>query len=74
VELHHQTVEHCLSMLVGTGVYKHGSELNRTGRDGQPVYHGHRDIEHEPSLTQPHKYVPDVLGGIDYILKREACP
>jgi len=72
VELHEQTVEDCLSMLVGTGVYKHGTEVNKKGPDGQFIYHGHRDIAHEPHLTQPHKYVHDVHKGIEYILEREA--
>ena len=71
-ELDKQTVEQCLSMLVGTGVYKHGTEVNKKGPDGQYVYHGHRDIEYEPHLTKPHKYVPDVNQGIEYIFEREA--
>ncbi|XP_076469277.1 haloacid dehalogenase-like hydrolase domain-containing 5 isoform X2 [Babylonia areolata] len=71
LELHDQTVEHCLSLLVGTGVYQHGADLEPRGPDGQVVYHGHRDVAHEPDLTQPHKYVPDVHHGIDYILHRE---
>jgi len=72
VELNDQTVEHCLSMLVGTGVYKHGTEVNKKGPDGKVVYHGHRDIAHEPHLTNPHKYVHDVDQGIEYILERES--
>lgn len=71
-DLDTQTVSQCLSMLVGTGVYKHGTEVNKRGPDGQYVYHGHRDIAHEPELTQPHKYVHDVFMGIEYILEREA--
>ena len=71
-ELDEQTVEHCLSMLVGTGVYKHGTDLNQKGPDGQFVYHGHRDIAYEPHLTKPHKYVHDVHQGIEYIFEREA--
>ncbi|KAL8611311.1 hypothetical protein ACOMHN_013742 [Nucella lapillus] len=71
VELHDQTVEHCLSMLVGTGVYQHGDDLEPKGPDGQVVYHGHRDVAHEPDLTKPHKFVLDVHDGIDYILERE---
>lgn len=71
-ELHDQTVEHCLSMLVGTGVYKPGTEVNKTGKNGEIIYHGHRDIAHEPHLTTPHKFVHDVHQGIDYIFEREA--
>ncbi|XP_070192263.1 haloacid dehalogenase-like hydrolase domain-containing 5 isoform X1 [Littorina saxatilis] len=71
-ELHDQTVEHCLSMLVGTGVYKYGTEMNKKGPDGKYVYHGHRDIAHEPELTNPHKYVHCVDKGIDYIFERES--
>lgn len=71
VPLNDQTVEQCLSLLVGTGVYKHGTEVNRKGADGKIVYHGHRDIAHEPQLTEPHKYVHDVELGINYILARE---
>ncbi|XP_076447828.1 haloacid dehalogenase-like hydrolase domain-containing 5 isoform X2 [Babylonia areolata] len=71
VKLNEQTVEHCLSMLVGTGVYKHGTDINRKATDGKIVYHGHRDIAHEPQLTEPHKYVHDVDLGIDYIFARE---
>lgn len=33
--LHEQTVEHCYSMLVGTGVYKAGTEMNKKGPDGK---------------------------------------
>nr|KAG5705605.1 hypothetical protein BaRGS_034803 [Batillaria attramentaria] len=71
-DLHDQTVEHCYSMLVGTGVYKAGTEMNKKGPDGKVIYHGHRDIAHEPHLTQPHKFVHDVHDGIDYIFEREA--
>jgi len=71
MDLHDQTVEHCLSMLVGTGVYKQGTEVNKKGPDGKFIYHGHRDIAHEPELTRPHKYVHDVHAGIEYILERE---
>ncbi|KAL8587131.1 hypothetical protein ACOMHN_026099 [Nucella lapillus] len=73
VPLNEQTVEHCLSLLVGTGVYKHGTEVNRKGADGKFIYHGHRDIAHEPQLTKPHKYVPNVEEGIDYIFARESA-
>lgn len=71
-ELNEQTVEHCYSMLVGTGVYKAGTEMNKKGPDGKIIYHGHRDIAHEPHLTQPHKFVHDVHDGINYIFEREA--
>ncbi|CAG5123542.1 unnamed protein product, partial [Candidula unifasciata] len=70
-ELHEQTVENCHSLLVGTGVYKHkpGEELNVNANSD--VYHGHRDIAHEPELSKPHRYVHDVNEGIDYIFRKE---
>ena len=73
LDLHGQTVEECFSLLVGTGVYEHGTEIIGTGTDDQPaIYHGHRDIAYEPHLTIPHKYVHDVNEGIQYIFNREA--
>lgn len=69
-ELNKQTVDECLSMLVGTGVYKHKADDQTTG-ETTDVYHGHRDIAHEPELTKPHKFVQDVNDGIDYIFKKE---
>ncbi|GFR66328.1 cat eye syndrome critical region protein 5, partial [Elysia marginata] len=73
-ELHAQTVEDCHSMLVGTGVYRY--DPDRDSEDSsQPttagVYHGHRDIEHEPELSKPHRFVHDVNEGIEYILRIE---
>ncbi|XP_005104991.1 haloacid dehalogenase-like hydrolase domain-containing 5 [Aplysia californica] len=78
-DLHEQTVESCHSMLVGTGVYKHkpesdsingGSETSTDSSKGD-VYHGHRDIAHEPELSKPHQYVHDVHEGIEYIFRKE---
>lgn len=77
-ELQEQTVEACHSVLVGTGVYKYleGSTLphevsvsNDTA--GSTVYHGHRDIAHEPELTKPHMYCHNVNEGIDFVFKKE---
>ncbi|RUS83265.1 hypothetical protein EGW08_008988 [Elysia chlorotica] len=72
--LHKQTVEHCHSILVGTGVYKHcPEEVHKTMSTTSKthVYHGHRDIAYEEDLSKPYKYVEDVHEGIEYILKRE---
>jgi len=73
--LHEQTVEACHGLLVGTGVYKHKPEsdisTSETSSSGKDVYHGHRDIAHEPELSKPHKYVHDVDEGIQYILQTE---
>ncbi|XP_059139166.1 haloacid dehalogenase-like hydrolase domain-containing 5 [Physella acuta] len=69
-ELHKQTVEDCFSMLVGTGVYKHTADEETTVKSTD-VYHGHRDIAHEPELSKPHKFVHDVNDGIDYIFRKE---
>lgn len=72
-ELHEQTVESCHSLLVGTGVYKHKPEEETETGTSPPntVYHGHRDIAHEPELATPHKYVHDVFEGIKYIFRHE---
>jgi HAD superfamily hydrolase (TIGR01456 family) len=76
-DLHEQTVESMHSMLVGTGVYKHipesdsQSESETSSSKKSDVYHGHRDIAHEPELSKPHKFVHDVHEGIEYILRTE---
>ena len=56
------------SVLVGTGVFKADKENSDSDDD---VYHGHRDIVHEPELTKPSRFVPDVCHGIEHILKQE---
>lgn len=66
--LYKQTVRSMESVLVGTGVFKPGTNL---GSKGPNVYHGHRDIENEPELTKPSRFSDDVYHGIEYILKRE---
>uniref|UniRef100_A0A0B7B3I6 Haloacid dehalogenase-like hydrolase domain-containing 5 n=1 Tax=Arion vulgaris TaxID=1028688 RepID=A0A0B7B3I6_9EUPU len=71
-ELSEQTVENCHSMLVGTGVYKHNPSDGMVVNCNTDVYHGHRDIAHEPELSRPHRYVHDVYDGIEYILRKEA--
>ncbi|KAK3103432.1 hypothetical protein FSP39_019163 [Pinctada imbricata] len=68
-KLYEQTVEAMESLLVGTGVYKHEEETNANEDDD--VYHGHRDIENEPELAKPSKFVPDVFHGIQHIFERE---
>ncbi|KAH9504983.1 Haloacid dehalogenase-like hydrolase domain-containing 5 [Bulinus truncatus] len=70
--LHEQTVEDCHSMLVGTGVYKFRPEEEITTTETIEVYHGHRDIAHEPELSKPHKFVHDVNEGIDFIFRKES--
>ena len=57
------------SLLVGTGVYNPEKETETRSEDS--VYHGHRDIAHEPELAKPTKFVPDVDNGISYILEKE---
>ena len=68
-KLYEQTVEAMESLLVGTGVYKHDEEETNGNQDD--VYHGHRDIENEPELAKPSKFVPDVFHGIQHIMQRE---
>ncbi|KAJ8301677.1 hypothetical protein KUTeg_020664, partial [Tegillarca granosa] len=69
--LYEQTVTKMESLLVETGVYKPDSKKYSKAGSDEAVYHGHRDIEHEPSLTEPSKYVPDVLGAIKHIFQQE---
>ncbi|XP_052780881.1 haloacid dehalogenase-like hydrolase domain-containing 5 isoform X2 [Mya arenaria] len=64
-----QTVRSIESVLVGTGVF---DPNKKTGNDdADDVYHGHRDIMHEPELAKPSQFVPDVCHGIMHILKQE---
>lgn len=70
VNLYQQTVRSMESLLVGTGVYKH-EETNAPGSPSDDVYHGHRDIMHEPELAKPSRFVPDVCHGIEHILRQE---
>lgn len=67
--LYEQTVTSMESLLVGTGVYNPEKETETRSEDS--VYHGHRDIAHEPELAKPTKFVPDVDNGISYILEKE---
>lgn len=67
--LYEQTVTKMESLLVGTGVYK--PELETNVKTGSETYHGHRDLDNEPSLAKPSRYVPDVLDGIRHIFERE---
>jgi HAD superfamily hydrolase (TIGR01456 family) len=69
LSLFEQTVRSMESVLVGTGVYNPNKETS--DEDEDDVYHGHRDILHEPELTKPSRFVPDVLHGIEHILKQE---
>ncbi|XP_060079150.1 haloacid dehalogenase-like hydrolase domain-containing 5 isoform X1 [Ylistrum balloti] len=64
-----QTVQRMDSLLVGTGVYNAEKESEKT--DNADVYHGHRDIMHEPELAQPTRYVKDVYHGLQHILEQE---
>ncbi|XP_071083455.1 haloacid dehalogenase-like hydrolase domain-containing 5 isoform X1 [Haliotis cracherodii] len=73
VDLHEQTVERCHSLLVGTGVYQHKPEVTEMDDDNEKTYHGHRDINNEPHLSQPSKFVQDVDVGIQHILEVENC-
>nr|XP_022300557.1 haloacid dehalogenase-like hydrolase domain-containing 5 isoform X2 [Crassostrea virginica] len=66
--LYQQTVLTMESLLVGTGVYKEDEESSDEDVD---VYHGHRDIENEPELAKPSKFVKDVFHGIQHILDKE---
>lgn len=73
-EMSKQTAEECLSLLVGTGVYKYVPEETTASCSESTktdVYHGHRDVAHEPELTKPYKFVPDVNEGIRYIFRKE---
>lgn len=62
-----QSVKRIFSLLVCTGVYNPKHEPHGL----ETVYHGHRDIENQPSLTKPTKVVQDVHEGIKFILKEE---
>ena len=53
VILNEQTVRSMESVLVGTGVFNPNKE---TGHEEDDVYHGHRDILHEPQLAKPSRY------------------
>ncbi|XP_021370280.1 haloacid dehalogenase-like hydrolase domain-containing 5 isoform X1 [Mizuhopecten yessoensis] len=64
-----QTVLAMESLLVGTGVYNAEKESKKT--DNDDVYHGHRDIMHEPDLARPTRYVKDVYHGLQHILEQE---
>lgn len=64
-----QTVQAMESLLVSTGVYNPEKDDNKHKEDD--VYHGHRDIEHEPELAKPTKKVKDVYQGLQHILKQE---
>ncbi|XP_069141469.1 haloacid dehalogenase-like hydrolase domain-containing 5 isoform X2 [Argopecten irradians] len=68
-QLMEQTVEAMESLLVGTGVYNEEKEAQKT--DNSDVYHGHRDIMHEPELAKPTHFVKDVLHGLQHILQQE---
>ena len=68
-ELYEQTVTAMESLLVGTGVYNPSKETTTSSDD--KIYHGHRDIAHEPELAKPTTYVPDVEEGIRYIMDKE---
>lgn len=65
-----QSVKSMESVLVGTGVYNVERESQKT--DEEEVYHGHRDILHEPELAKPSRFVSDVCYGIKYILEQES--
>lgn len=67
VNLYQQTVRSMESLLVGTGVFKPDTQTSSKDE----VYHGHRDIMHEPELAKPSRFVPDVCHGIEHILKQE---
>ncbi|XP_041349807.1 haloacid dehalogenase-like hydrolase domain-containing 5 [Gigantopelta aegis] len=76
-DLHEQTVEQCHALLVGTGVYQHTENDNtETAEDmnhneDKTVYHGHRDIDHDPDLSKPQRFVADVEFAIKHILEKE---
>lgn len=69
VSLRRQSVRSIESVLVGTGVFNLEKEKEKCKDDD--VYHGHRDILHEPHLAEPSQFVPDVCHGIQYILEQE---
>ncbi|KAL5014477.1 hypothetical protein ScPMuIL_008747 [Solemya velum] len=68
-KLSEQSVREMDSLLVGTGVYNHEKEGQTTTEDC--VYHGHRDIAHEPDLYKPTKFVDNVYHAIQHILTEE---
>lgn len=70
VNLYEQTVRSMESLLVGTGVFK-PEEMTTDSSPKEEVYHGHRDILHEPELTKPSRFVSDVYHGLQHILKKE---
>lgn len=69
-ELMEQTVQAMESLLVSTGVYNPDKESNKTDNDAD-VYHGHRDITHEPELATPTRVVKDVYHALHLILEQE---
>ena len=70
VSLRRQSVRSMESVLVGTGVFNLEKESKKS-KEEEEVYHGHRDILHEPELAKPSRFVPDVCHGIQYILEQE---
>jgi len=66
-----QTVKSMESLLVGTGVFKQSETTETEVAGSPPTYHGHRDIEHEPELSKPSKFVPDVCLAVRHILDKE---
>ena len=70
MSLRRQSVKSIESVLVGTGVYNLEKEKQKSSTE-EDVYHGHRDIVHEPELAKPSRFVHDVYYGIKHILEQE---
>lgn len=62
------SVESCESILVCTGVYRHGA---RQGRAAGTVFHGHRDCAWDPSLGEAAYIVPDVNDAVQLAFEKE---
>uniref|UniRef100_A0A8C3QGD8 Haloacid dehalogenase like hydrolase domain containing 5 n=1 Tax=Cyanoderma ruficeps TaxID=181631 RepID=A0A8C3QGD8_9PASS len=65
----------CESILVCTGVYRHGenreTERRTEAQTGETVFHGHRDFCCDPSLLEASHIVQDVDDAVQLAFKKE---
>lgn len=67
------SVESCESILVCTGVYRHGGDVPRKTEPHtmETVFHGHRDFCFDPSLVEASYIVQDVDEAVQLAFKKE---
>uniref|UniRef100_A0A8C3QGR9 Haloacid dehalogenase-like hydrolase domain-containing 5 n=1 Tax=Cyanoderma ruficeps TaxID=181631 RepID=A0A8C3QGR9_9PASS len=70
-----QAASSCESILVCTGVYRHGenreTERRTEAQTGETVFHGHRDFCCDPSLLEASHIVQDVDDAVQLAFKKE---